>query len=275
MSWSPWWRLGVVACALAGGCSEGRAPAESGTFEQSARSGAAGGGFDGWAAIDEGTGSPIDLRQLDDEDHIVHGPDTAVPLAPEDGGVIDTTPTPEAPATPPQSSAPDAAVPEPDAAVPPEPEPPGGISLGLCDLLGSLLCAEGLECIDGVCTQPLSCAAEASCELACSQPSRCAAGCDDANKCKVDCAMATSCAVSCVGANNCEPRCRGGSDCEIDCRDANNCDHVVCEGDAQCLVRCGEDTNCKIERCKEPRRCSGNILVCNRECPPGSVDEED
>jgi len=281
MSRLGWLRWSTVACAVVVGCDEGPRSAQS-TLGQTSYEG---GAFDPWTAVDEGTGEPIALRPLDDDDYIVHGPDTAVPFPPSDGGVIDNSPPDSPPATGPDPNAPnpgspppstpDAGMPAPDASVSEPPDAGGGIDLGLCNLLESLLCAEGLECVNGYCTEPLACAADDDCDVACSQPSRCAASCEDANKCKVDCGQATRCNVSCVGANNCEPRCRDGGDCEIDCREANNCDHVVCEGNAQCVVHCGEDTNCKFERCREPRRCSGDIIVCNRECPPGSEEVED
>lgn len=262
-----------MAAALAAGCAEAGERSARGSLEQGSTSD----GSLGWQA-DEGTGEPIALLEPDaDKDAIVPGADGQVPRPESDAGFVgrfapDPPAAHDAGAPPPEDP-----VGEPIQAPVEEPDAGVTISLGLCDLLESLICAEGLECVHGVCTEQLACASGGDCDLGCSHASSCEAACDGANKCKVDCKEATSCTVSCVGANNCEPRCHGGSACEIDCRDANNCDHVVCEGDAECLVRCGEDTNCKLEKCQEPRRCSGDILVCNRECPPGSeeIEEDD
>jgi hypothetical protein len=226
-----------------------------------------------------GANAPRGIDNLPDES--VLGP---VDLVPYDAGapvvghasinldVSNRLPSSIADAGAPQPPVPPAVPPvdEPDAqvvdAVPAPEQDDGLLDLNVCDLLESLLCDEGLECVDGVCTQRRACTAGRNCDAACTSAA-CSLDCGDAESCKADCGPSTQCDVSCVGTESCEPICRAGS-CEIDCQAAEKCDHVKCKDGAQCVLQCGAGAGpCRFEECKEPRQCAGNVLVCNRPCP--------
>lgn len=248
------------------GCGEARGELAQEALESTSSSDR--GATAGRALPDESVRGPVELVGYDagapaaPESPMVHagtggaGGAGAPPSVP-DAGVNAPAEPPAAPTT-----EPDAAV--ADAAPPDDGEDDGLLGLSVCDLLESLLCAEGLECIDGVCTQRSVCVPDKNCEAECTS-SACSLDCGDAEACKADCGDSSQCDVSCVGTKSCEPTCRGGN-CEIDCQAAEKCDHVRCKDGAACLIQCGVGP-CKLEECDAPLECPGNVLVCNRACP--------
>lgn len=73
--------------------------------------------------------------------------------------------------------------------------------------------------------------------------------------------------LSCDAPARCQLECPAGAECDIRCGDVEEC-KVICGAGARCVVECASD-QCKLE-CAENGRanaCSGNTMVCNRECP--------
>ena len=121
-------------------------------------------------------------------------------------------------------------------------------------------------CRGGTCMEPC---AGPNCTLNCAGDCGCAIDCTDANKCIPTCTFGASCSIDCTGAGQCMATCSAGADCDIDCTDSENCGKPRCEGSSQCSIVCTGAGTCGFAVCDGVQTsCPGNVLVCNRDCPP-------